>query len=672
MTWDIFISSKIVENLGWTLLHSVWQIALAALVLFLLLRAFHSASANLRYLLAVFLLAAAFGLPAATFVKLEINSHSNIFQDSLRAGKNIPSIEKNLPHAEELSASRPIDSQNPRSESAGILDRIESLGNYFSQYFSAVLPFVVGSWLFGVLFFIGRLAGGLWQLHRYQTREISVPDVVWLQRFGALCEKLNIRRSVRLLQSNLVETPVVVGFLKPLVLVPAGVFLQMNPQQLETILAHELIHIRRFDCLINFTQRVAELLFFYHPCLWWISSVIGNEREFAADEAVIRNFGASRLSYASALANLEELRQTARTAPLIAVAANGGSLMQRIQKILQKNTGEKRSASAWSAIVALALIPVLLLTVFSFSSSGFVNVQTQMKNRKLAIGFVALPPVDRTANSPKDADATARLMIAKLTQYKIPAIGFMTGAGVSDGKNLYPVRADIVRLWRDAGFEVGIGGFRHIWFYNTSFEEYVANTEKNVAVAKKILDEKAVSLRYFSYPYLNTGKSVADRDRFESWLKTQGLRSVKYTIDNQEWIYSYAYDMARNDNDVRTMNEIRAAFLDYMSKMFDHYEAYSQEVFGRDVSQTMVLTPSRLVADSADELFGMIGKRGYQFVSMDEAQRDEAYKTPENFIGKAGISWFERWQLARNKKLLEEPEVSELVQKIWDKSRSSK
>ena len=129
------------------------------------------------------------------------------------------------------------------------------------------------------------------------------------------------------------------------------------------------------------------------------------------------------------------------------------------------------------------------------------------------------------------------------------------------------------------------------------------------------------------------------------------------------------------DNDINTMNEIRTAFVKYMSEMFDHYEAYSQEMFGRDIAQTMVLTPSRLVTDSSDELFGMIEKRGYSFVSMDEALADEAYKTDEKFaetqsrINKSGISWFERWQMAQGKKLRDEPRVSETVQKIWNDTK---
>ncbi len=674
MNWEILTNSKLIENLGWTLLHSLWQIALIAVVLFLLLRILKNFSANARYLVSVFALAFALVLSAATFVNIERNSSSNPFRNEFSTAKNDGQIDENVRRAEDFPPFTKTEIQPANSKDASVFASIKSFQNYFNENFSAVLPFVVGLWFFGVAFFTFRLMGGVWQLHLYKTRKISAPYSEWQERFFVLCEKLKITRTVKLLQSNLVETPIVVGFLKPIILIPASIFLQINPRELETILAHELIHIRRYDCLINFAQSVVEVLFFYHPCAWWISSVIRQEREFAADEAVIKSFGASRLIYANALANLEEIRQmTNQTAPSFLVAANGGNLMQRIQKILQKNTEIKRSASiAWSAMLALTLISAVLLTVFSPYSGEFVNAQTKTKNRKLAIGFVSIPPLDRTENPPKDADATARLMIAKLTQYKIPAIGFVQGAMISDGEKLYPVRANIVRLWRDAGFDIGIGGYKHIWFYDTPFEEYVANTEKNEAITKKILAEKNLPLRYFSYPYLNTGKSTEDKTKFEAWLKERGLTSVKYTIDNNEWMYSYAYDMARNDNDVSTMNEIRVEFINYMSKMFDHYEAYSNKMFGRDIAQTMVLTPSRLVADSADDLFEMITKRGYKFVSMDEAQVDEAYRVEESFVGKSGISWFERWAKTQGRKLRDEPKVSENVQKIWDETKSKK
>jgi hypothetical protein len=121
------------------------------------------------------------------------------------------------------------------------------------------------------------------------------------------------------------------------------------------------------------------------------------------------------------------------------------------------------------------------------------------------------------------------------------------------------------------------------------------------------------------------------------------------------------------DNDLNTMKEVRSAFIDYMAKMFDHYEMYSVETFGREIPETMVLTPSRLVTDTADDLFGMIKKRGYSFVSMETALADSAFQTAENYEGESGISWFDRWTLTAGKRLKDEPEVAPFIQKMWDK-----
>lgn len=551
-----------------------------------------------------------------------------------------------------------------------------NLQNIFKRNLASVLPTIVLLWICGVGIFTFRLGGGFWQLHKYKTREISKPENDWQQRFSALLEKLQIAQTVKLWQSNLIETPIVIGWLKPLIIVPTGIFLQMNPRELELILAHELMHIRRYDNLVNFIQTFAEILFFYHPCVWWISAVIRREREFACDDAVTGTLENPPVVYASALANLEEIRRlTKEKTPSLSIAASGGKLMQRVNRILEKNTErQNRKHSLWSAgSLAFLLISALVLGLFWSDSSIDVNAQTKAGIKKMAVGFVSIPPVDRMENAPKDADATARLLIAKLAQHKIPAIGFVQGGMISDGEKLYPVRANIVRLWRDANLEIGIGGYRHVWFYDTPYQDFVANTEKNEKLVRQILAEKNLPLRFFSYPFLNTGKTVEDKENFENWLTTRGLRSVKYTFDNQEWMYSFAYDMARKDNDVSLMNEIRAEFVDYMTKMLTHYEAYSNEMFGRDIAQTLVLTSSRLVADSADELFGTFEKRGYKFVAMDEAQADSAYQTEEKFIdNKSGISWFERWQLAQGKKLLDEPHVSKLVDKIWNEKKAGK
>ena len=673
MNFEIFSNSQIVETLGWTLLHSFWQIGLITVCLFAALKLARKATSNFRYFVSCAAMVLALVLPLATFVWFENAPAGVDLTNSISGSKQIVLPQADDRKNENFTLAGTENLQSNGKTNGQLFGSLESWQNNFENYFAPGLPVLVWLWFAGVLFFALKTGGGLWQLHCFKTRKITFPGEEWQARFVELCRKVNVSTKIKFYESALVTAPVVVGWLKPVVLVPGAAFLGLTPAQLEAVIVHELMHVRRLDFAVNMAQALVEIVLFYHPGVWWISSQIRREREFVCDDLVIEFYG-ERLNYAHALANLEQLRQTAnQRQPQLEVAATGGRLMNRIQRILQKETEITRANSLWSAGLALVLISAFLMIIFSAGNGVSVNAESKKSNKKIAIGFVSIPPVDRMADPPKDSEATARLMIEKLKAHKVPAIGFVQGNMISDGEKLYPVRAEIVRMWRDAGLEIGVGGYKHIWFHDTSLDDYIANTEKNERIVKTILAEKNLQPRYFSYPFLNTGKTLEDKNRFENWLQTRGLRSVKYTFDNQEWMYSHAYDMARKDNDINTMKEVRAEYLDYMTRMLDHYEAYSQEMFGRDIRQTMVLTTSRLVTDTADEFFGLLEKRGYAFVSMDEAQADEAYKTPETFAGvKAGISWFERWQMARNKKLRDEPKVSPLVEKMWNEARLKK
>lgn len=660
MNWKNIVESKIVADLAITLFHSIWQIVIISLALFIALTLSRKSSSQFRYTASLAALLLAFLIPVFTFVSISRTADISVgtigFPDS-----NETQLDRNYRSDDDLPRTiARADLASPKNGTARFSVSLQ-------RALPSIFPVAVGLWLLGVAFFSLRILGGFWQVRRYKTFEVSRPDDIWINRFAELSSRLQIRKRVELICSNIVATPIAVGLFKPLIIVPASAFLQIPPRELETIIAHELIHIRRYDPFVNLIQNAIETALFYHPGVWWISAKVRSEREFAADAAVLSIFENSSVTYAKALASLEEIRHLMKnTPPSIVTAANGGNLMQRIKRILQKNTEKAGASSAWPAGLALVLISAVITTSFWFSSSSLVNAQSRSTDRKIAIGFVSIPPVDRSANPPTDAVSTSQILIEKLKAHKVPAIGFVQGERISDGQKQFPVRAKIIKMWRDEGFEIGVGGYKHQWFFDTPYDDYVANTEKNIEVVNPILAEKDQKLRYFSYPFLNTGKSIDDRTRFEKWLLDRGLTPVKYTIDNQEWMYSYAYDMARNDNDVSTMTEIRVAFVKYMDKMFDHYEAYSQEMFGRDIAQTMVLTPSRLVADSAHDLFGMIEKRGYRYVSVDEALSDPAFQTKEDWVGKSGISWFERWRMKQGKSLLAEPAVDQNVQAAWE------
>jgi beta-lactamase regulating signal transducer with metallopeptidase domain len=423
MNIDAIAQSKLIADIGWTLAHSIWQIGVVSLVLFLLLHLLRDRA----------------GEPALRCVGRGSDPCDSTSLRDLRSNL-VPSRDSNSfrSASEEMRATPTFapegrtDEEMRSANGVALADSRSASGSQFVtsvRNCSARISMLSCHSLFcsGLLcrFLSLRLLGGFSHLRNYRYRFSTEPDEFWIEKFSALAETLRVKQTVGLLRSELVHTPIAIGILKPVIVIPASLFLQISPHELETILAHELIHIRRYDPLVNVAQCVIESIFFYHPGVWWISAQIRREREFAADASVIETFENSHVMYARALANLEEIRLRAnQQTPRYATAANGGNFMQRIQRILKIKTEAGTANSAWTAGVALLLTSAFLLAVFSFSSSDVVNAQKKSSNRKLAIGFVPINPLDRTANAPKDSDATARLLIQKLKEYKVPGDRF--------------------------------------------------------------------------------------------------------------------------------------------------------------------------------------------------------------------------------------------------------
>src|SRR5687768_16244976 len=372
MTFQGFITSNAVADLGWALLHSLWQITLVAAALLLTLRVLRGHSANLRYCVSVGALLLGLILPVITFVQISTNSPIEAVANSIAEATS-----RRYPTGLRIEE-QPTDSLIQRhGDSAQNITTFIGLRRYLDTQIPNLLTFAVGLWMIGVALFALRLGGGTWQLRVYTTRQIECVEGRWEQIFLSLCEKTGLTQKVRLLSSSLIQTPIAFGIFKPLIIVPASLFLQVHPRELETIIAHELVHIRRYDPLVTVIQSFIETLLFYHPGVWWISKQVNRVREFAADADVLRLFQHPHVTYARALANLEEIRLRAdQQLPRLANAANGGHLMQRIERILKIETEVGRATSAWTATLALLLTSAVLLAIFSFNSSGFVNAQS--------------------------------------------------------------------------------------------------------------------------------------------------------------------------------------------------------------------------------------------------------------------------------------------------------
>ena len=338
---QILVSQPWMERLGATLLHFLWQGLLTALLYQAVRRsAARKWSPQSRYLLACGALAAMMAAPIVTW-------------EWLRPSDGGP------------DAVYRIQSAPPTSPSATGIAANASLPEYVRATVSGAgsdqfLFWVVVVWLAGVMVFWVRLAGGWVVAARLRTRLVRRAPPEWQDTLQSLGARIGLSRPVRLLVSALVQAPTVVGWLRPVVLVPVGALGGLPAEHLEALLLHELAHIRRHDYLINLVQSVAESLLFYHPAVWWVSGQMRAERELCCDDLAISISG-DALTYARALAHLASYRPV-RLSP--GIAANGGSLVNRIARLLGQSRPAVRGGIGPGLVTAAILLAVVTYALF--------------------------------------------------------------------------------------------------------------------------------------------------------------------------------------------------------------------------------------------------------------------------------------------------------------------
>jgi beta-lactamase regulating signal transducer with metallopeptidase domain len=255
------------------------------------------------------------------------------------------------------AASAAATSSEPVAEhTLAALPAESTAGSAFGAWrIDGAIPGVLLAWLAGVALLTLRLAGGWLWVQRATSRAASPAAEPWQAMAADLARRLRICRPIRLLESAVVEVPTVIGWLKPVVLIPASALAGMAPHQIEAVLAHELAHVRRHDYLVNLLQAVVETLLFYHPAVWWISRRIRQEREHCCDDLAVSLCG-DRVAYAAALADLEERRGGAGQ---LALAATDGSLLHRVRRLLGAPTHAGRAPGWLAGAIAVLLLSAI-------------------------------------------------------------------------------------------------------------------------------------------------------------------------------------------------------------------------------------------------------------------------------------------------------------------------
>jgi peptidoglycan/xylan/chitin deacetylase (PgdA/CDA1 family) len=252
-------------------------------------------------------------------------------------------------------------------------------------------------------------------------------------------------------------------------------------------------------------------------------------------------------------------------------------------------------------------------------------------------------------------------LVASLNKHSIPAIGFVNEMKLFDKNGtIIPFQVEILKAWLNGGLELGNHTYSHPDYNKVSFAEYANNIIEGETVSKQILARKGQSLRYFRHPFLHVGNTKAKADSLDNFLKEHGYTFAPVTIDNEDYLFAVAYKRASVKNDTTLMRQIRNDFVEYISKKTDYYEKQSQALFGRNISQILLLHASLLNSDCVSLLATMFEKKHYKFVSMDEVLQDFAYQIPVTVYSNWGLSWIDRWALSKGKKgefFKDEPET---------------
>lgn len=663
---DAVTGQAALRTAGWAIVHSLWQGALVALAFACVSTLLKDARAHVRYACACVALASMLLLTVATAC-LGGDSARGLF-----AREDAPSEWSwTYPAGEHLRAERAVKtdaSSAPQTTGGAPASRASTLGEWAARSLASLVPWLALFWLAGVVLLASRVFGG-WLFVRRLRRSARPVAEGFEEMLARAARRVRVSRAVRLCRSALVEVPTVVGHLKPIILIPASAFTGLTPPQLEAVLAHELAHVRRYDFLVNLLQTAAEVLLFYHPAAWWLSRRLRVEREHACDDAAVEAVAGDVLLYARALAALEQARPRVTRTHSLALAADGGSLMQRIQRLVrlrqqpdglnQKSDGLHHQLNAdartRSPLFAAALLALLCCGALAFgralvpSGAGLAlaynSSPAPAPRREVAVTFVNFP--GNIYDDARLANKTRKLL-RSLAANDIRAVGFVNEARLykEDGTP-NETRVGLLREWLDAGHELGNETAHHTSLYNASVEEFEQDVIGGEQTMSKLLAERGRRLRYFSYPYLNTGATPAAKAEVEKFLRERGYRIHPVTVDNMDWLFSRAYIEALRRDDEQTAARIRAEYVHYMEHMFEFFENYSREVTGREIPQVLMLTAGALNADCFDDLAAMLKRRGYVFVTMEQATADEAYSLPDNYTGQHGDSWLARWAVTK-------------------------
>jgi len=279
--------------------------------------------------------------------------------------------------------------------------------------------------------------------------------------------------------------------------------------------------------------------------------------------------------------------------------------------------------------------------------------------RGIAITIDDLPAANSNMPGSEIVEMTGKLL-GTLRDQKVPAVGFV------NERKLYKFgevdeRIKALSLWTDNGFELGNHTFQHISLNRVTVQEWEEEVVRGETVTSMLLAQHNMKMRYFRHPYLDTGRDLETRRQAEAFLVSRGYRIAPVTMDAWDWMYAGVYEDARKRGDTALQQQLVNSYLSYTSQVFDYYEKFSKNLLGYEPKQILLLHGNWLEADHIGELLDLLRKRGYQFVSLQDALGDAAYGMPDDYVGEEGTSWIDHWAITRGQPPQNTPQFPQWV-----------
>ncbi len=239
-------------------------------------------------------------------------------------------------------------------------------------------------------------------------------------------------------------------------------------------------------------------------------------------------------------------------------------------------------------------------------------------------------------------------LLSHLSEYEVPAIGFVNEQKLyNDDGAIVPIRRQMLVEWMEAGLELGNHTYSHPDYNSLEPEQFFEEIVKGEEITRALMSADQKELKYFRHPYLHRGDTREKVDALEDFLSEKGYTEAPVTIDNSEWIFARAYELALQADDQLMADRIGNSYIDYMMDKTAFFERNAQALFDRPISQTLLIHDNFLNAHFLGKLLSALQSDGYEFISLAEALEDPAYTSEDKMVTRGGITWLHRWAVTK-------------------------